>query len=87
METIHKYQLDLYIASQTLQLPKGYNPMQVQVQNGVACLWCAVNNAETEFEEVTIHAVTTGGVIPDDLNGYLGTTQHHNGTFVLHWFF
>ena len=87
METIHKYQLDLLVDKQTLQLPKGYNPMQVQVQNGTVCLWCVVDNAETEFEEVTIHTITTGGIIPNGLNGYLGTTQHSNGRLVLHWFF
>ena len=81
-----KYELNV-VGQFTLTVPKVFQPLTIQLQRGVPCLWALVNLGHGT-QEVNFRMVGTGQDIGDkDLinHTYLGTVQEQLG-FVWHYF-
>ena len=81
MKTIYKYQLLKAICE--IQMPIGSRILDVQVQNGVICLWATVDTAlmpETRIFQI----IGTGDSEVDNCHNYIGTVQQDS--FVWHIF-
>lgn len=76
---IHK----LALINAAVNMPVGFKPLSVQVQNEVPTLWYEFASEETE--PVQFHQVLTGRSPPRGAE-YLGTTLQYQGTFVAHWY-
>lgn len=48
MRTIYKYQLEV-TDEQTVEIPAGAVLLDVQVQNGIPCMWCVVEPTANKF--------------------------------------
>lgn len=83
MQTICKYPLDL-TDQQTIELPIIREILDVQFQNGVACIWVKLESDDEVKELVTINTYGTGHLIPRIEQKYIGTYQ--DGNFVFHVF-
>lgn len=67
-----------------LRMPDGAEPLSVQMQDGVPCLWALVED-DYEATERTFSFAGTGHAIPATLvTDYIGTIQQ--GPFVWHLF-
>lgn len=83
--TIWKFPLDMR-DEQTIELPVGAVPLDVQVQHGTPCLWALVNDAAPkERKTVVIHG--TGHRVSEQVGAHLGTFQFANGDLVFHAFY
>lgn len=71
MKTIHKYPISIR-TEQQIELPYGYKPICVQIQNGKIWLWAKVNS-ENHKEYATIFVIGTGQYLPG--GKYIGTVQ------------
>lgn len=85
---IFKYALEL-TEKQMVELPAGAKILDVQMQNGVPCLWAWVDPEEKLKRATEIYVFGTGNPIPmleDQKYAYrhLGTVQ--DGRFVWHIF-
>lgn len=81
MITIWKASLALN-GEQTINLPDGAKPLDVQVQSGNVNLWAEVDASEPT-KDFTVWIVGTGHPMPDMLNRHhVGTVQQ--GSFVWH---
>jgi hypothetical protein len=75
----------------TLQLPKGYKILTVQMQNEAPCLWVLVSLEEKEMETATFRVAGTGH--PIDMENYplgieyINSFQMENGKLMFHLFF
>lgn len=89
MHTVYKYPLDGYADRQTIELPKGAQPLSVQFQNGQLCLWALVDT-NLGLGRYTVQMYGTGHEIDaDDLpvgHEFLGTVQVSGGVLVFHLF-
>lgn len=87
MKKIYKYEL---IAEDynTILLPKGAQPLSVQVQgeHGHVRMWCLVDPNETEDEKRIFRIAGTGHPIVDENLVYIDTFQLYDGGFVGHVF-
>ena len=87
MLVIYKYPLILD-DWQTLELPKGYQILDIQTQLEDIFLWALIDNEEQEMEKVTIMIIGTGRpgmqTIDKEKYKYLKTTQQP--PFVWHVF-
>lgn len=85
MMTIYKYPIALS-AGQVLRIPKGAEPLSVQMQDGNICMWARVDTSQP-LRDFEIAIYGTGHELPDK-NGerlmHLGTVQR--GAFVWHIF-
>ena len=84
MNTIYKYELDV-TQSQKLELPSNCNILDLQVQNGVPCLWVQLNDAcETKVFDIQMYG--TGWQLEESIHSYdyLGTVQIDG--FVWHYY-
>ncbi len=84
--TIHKFPL-IVTDSQELLLPRGFQPLCVQVQHGIPCLWALVD-AGAEKAYFTFRTYGTGHPITEPENSlrYVGTYQLDDGRLVFHVF-
>ena len=85
MKVIYKYPLEV-TDDQFINIPKDYQILTVQVQNGRPCLWAEVD-PKLPMDCVHIVIVGTGHSIHDDDEmKYIGTFQLESGSFVGHCF-
>lgn len=70
--------------AQTLMMPKGAKLLDVQVQDGICCLW-ALCDEKAEREERHIAIYGTGNPMPDNPGEYIATFQYM-GSLVFHAF-
>lgn len=85
MRTIWKFPLEI-ADEQFVNVPRGATALDVQVQNGVPCIWAIIDEAEP----VTARRVLIRGT-GHDCSGledvaHLGTFQLHDGAIVFHVF-
>jgi hypothetical protein len=84
MKTVWKYTLD---AETVVQIPVGYQTLDVHEQNGKVCMWALVDDKNPIINRKFI-LVGTGFAAPDishDAN-YVGTAYLCGGSLVLHVF-
>ena len=70
--------------AQTLMMPKGAKLLDVQVQDGICCLW-ALCDEEAKREERHFAIYGTGNPMPDNPGEYIATFQYR-GSLVFHAF-
>lgn len=79
MRTVHKFQLKVTSAPQTIDLPHSARALSVQMQNDVPTVWIETDfERATEILRVEISVVGTGHPIPPVAEYYLGTVQMGN---------
>lgn len=84
MKTIYKYALKVK-GLQEIELPEGYEILDVQMQNGIPCIWALVDTENVPVK-MEVHIFATGDrVLLPDLN-YIGTVQMLGGQAVFHVF-
>ena len=72
-KTIFKYQLSIK-DTQNINLPANSEPLSVQIQNGVICVWFVVDTSmPTEIAEINIFG--TGHSLPDVMGKHIGAVQ------------
>lgn len=75
---IYKYPLEIK-TWQSLNLPKGYEILTIQIQRGIPQLWAMVDPSK-EVEIVTIEFIGTGQPITDECDRkYINTIQSYDG--------
>jgi len=73
MITIHKYELELN-TFQDISTHCGFCILDVQVQNGVPCLWVQVDTDQPKCKQgIIIHG--TGHPLNEHIGEYIGTVQ------------
>ena len=77
---IYKYQIP---PSGRLEIPAGSEPLCVQVQHGIPCVWARVPEGGTGTKLLRLYP--TGGPIAP-LGKYVGTFQLDAGNLVFHVF-
>ncbi len=82
MQTIYKYPLIL-TGKQAITMPYEAQILDVQMQNGVLCMWAMVDTV-AKMNEVTIRIYGTGRPIENPRLRYLATVQ--DGECVWHVF-
>lgn len=84
MTTIWKFPLAI-TDEQPINVPSGFVPLSVQMQNRELCLWAKVKPGKTEKIK-TVYVVGTGNPMPSEASDavFVGTVQ--NGPFVWHVF-
>jgi len=84
-DTIWKFELKT-IDEQYIEVPEGAEMLNVQVQNGVPCLWVRIDPAAERFKRcIVTHG--TGHRMPSTIDEqYIGTYQLQGGAIVLHVF-
>lgn len=82
--TVHKYPLNL-VDQQQITTHNGVEFLSVQEQNGVLCLWAAVNPGNPE-KTVKVHIVGTGNPMPFGVVRFVGTVQETARPLVWHVF-
>jgi len=70
----------------THSIPQGVRFLTVQAQDGVPCVWGAVDE-NTAAKPVYFYSYATGEEIPEYPGTYLGTFQLMDGALVYHVFF
>jgi hypothetical protein len=85
MLTIAKYSLNT-TPTQKLLTPSVFQPLTVQIQNGVPTLWAIVDTAAPYKEDQIIYCVPTNSTSesPQSGSNYLGTVQMASGE--MHYF-
>lgn len=84
MKTIWKYPLDICDLQQ-LSIPEGFEPLHIDVQADVPCLWCRVDSEQPK-QPVILFTVGTGNPIPEAAGGHIGSYQVYSGKLVFHVF-
>lgn len=86
MRTVYKYPLKIEDV-QEIKLPKYFQFLDIQVQNGIPCLYAMVDTKE-EFITMQILLFGTGHEIPCYIvnYSYIGTFQLFEGKAVFHAF-
>ena len=79
MRTVHKYPFNVEDRF-TLNLPVGFQPVLVDVQAGMDCLWCEIDT-DCEIEPFQFAVTGTGHPVPVEAD-HACTWQH--GSFVWH---
>lgn len=82
---VFKYPLKLE-DEQVIATPEHWDPLSVQEQQGVICIWAIVDESAPINDGRKIYIRGTGHPLdPDVLDAnFLGTCQTHNGQFVWH---
>ena len=70
---------------QIIELPRNYEILTVQVQNGIACLWAMVSPEVTK-EKIIIEIIGTGNLVAVAERQYIGTFQLFEEQLVWHVF-
>lgn len=85
---VHKYGLE-GLNRFTIKMPKGAEILKCDSQNNVPVMWALVDREE-ELEEREFISTGTGHEMTFEKNDgvlkFIGTTTHHSGTFILHFF-
>lgn len=85
MKTIYKYQLEV-TDEQVIKMPAYAEILTVQIQDGIPCIWVAVNTVFAD-RDYKIRTIGTGNPIEKEFKGrYIGTYQLQNGSLVFHVF-
>jgi hypothetical protein len=66
-------------------MPKGYQILSVEMQNGIICLWALVD-PEQPLEVRDIRIAGTGDAIKETEIVFIGTVLLHGGSRVYHIF-
>lgn len=84
-QRVFKYPLPLLYDWVRIPMPRGAEPLCVQMQDGRPCMWARVDIDEPV---VTHHfrVAGTGHDLDDEVGRYIGTIQMHGGDLVLHVF-
>lgn len=89
---IYKYELPTVAnglrAAMLVSMPIGAKFLSLQMQNGIAVMWFQCNPQPGAYEDRMFFSLLTGqdaGIMQSDIQ-YLGTVQHDNGDFVVHWY-
>jgi hypothetical protein len=99
MHTIWKYQIEQYLdltimgeitrGNVVIPMPKGAEPLDVQVQYGDMYLWCIVDT-DQPYVDTELFVVGTGHALPATIKyapfRYIGTIQLEDGMWVFHVF-
>jgi hypothetical protein len=80
---IWKFPLE-WTGRQAISVPKGANPLSLQVQAGQPVLWARVDS-EAREHPVEISMYGTGWETPAEVGRFLGTLQDNDG-LVFHFF-
>ena len=86
MNTTRVYKYPLYMGDWvTVTMPEGAEPLCVQMQHGVPCLWArvVVGNPPTSHH---FRIAGTGHDLGSNIGKYIGTFQMHSGDLVFHVF-
>ena len=81
---IYKYEL-MRKNEFTVNLPRGFKFLDVQVQRGKPYMWCLVDENESAYP-TTFYIHSTGRSVDTAHKEFLGTFQMHDGDFVFHLF-
>ncbi len=86
MEAIWKFPLAM-INEQEIEIPQGYVPLCIMLQNEMPVLWCRVNVTHSE-QRVKIRTYATGHPITHVAEKYVGSYQilRSGGNLVFHVF-
>ena len=82
MRTVWKFNIPV---EGSIAMPKGAQPLAVQIQDGAPCLWTMVDLTQPSAL-YPIHVIGTGHPIPDAVGRYVGTFQLAGGSLVFHLF-
>lgn len=85
---IFKYPLDGYEVE--LKLPKDFQVLSCQLQNGTPNLWVLLDNKKHLEKTVRVFACPTGMPLNPELvlnSTFAGTTVHEKEGLVWHWFY
>lgn len=87
MKTIWKFPLEVTDVQQ-IEMPKGAEPISVQVQGGVLCIWAVVDTSRPS-EKRTIRTIGTGQPMDEKVAQmkFLGAYQLQDGALVFHVFY
>jgi hypothetical protein len=69
-----------------LAMPPGALFLDIQVQNGVPCLWALVDETKQDYEDRSIAIYGTGHPLPEELGKYIASFQMMFGGLVFHAF-
>jgi len=83
METIYKYELDVFLDEQTINMPDGAEILTIQTQNGRGQMWVKVD-PHNPLVSRRFKTFGTGQELSGDT--YVGTYQIQEGRFVFHVF-
>lgn len=84
MEVIYKYPLE-FKGFQEIELPQGYEILDIHVQNGIPCIWALVDTGN-KLVKTDIHMYATGDTIKESDLEYVGTIHLLAGQAVFHVF-
>lgn len=71
---------------QTLEIHKNFIPLKIELQNGIPCMWCKINEEEPKII-VQFETIGTGHYFNGNNLCYIDSYQINNGTFVYHVFY
>jgi len=71
MRTVFKYQLEI-VDHQIIKVPSVWRALSVAEQDGKLCIWFQVDSEHAK-EDVLVHIVGTGNLVPTDAGLYIGT--------------
>lgn len=83
-KSVWKFPLNIEDAV-TIRMPKCSMVLDVQLQNGIPCLW-ALCATDSPLEDRTFFLYGTGHPIEEEDISYVGTFQIHDGALVFHLF-
>jgi len=94
MITVYKYYLDPLVSPTAIVMPRGAKILSSQVQRGIVCMWALVDT-EAPMESRRFQLLETGQPALASLagsefsifgDGFIGTVQLMEGSYVLHLF-
>ena len=85
MKIMEIWKFGINAATISIDMPKGAQPLCVQVQRDVPCIW-AIVNPSAEMEKVKVEIYGTGHTMPENPGKYIGTFQVSGGVYVFHVF-
>ena len=68
-----------------VNLPRGANPVSVDVQNGHLMMWSIVDSAQPKVP-LSIYVAGTGADLPEHIDRFIGTFLIEGGSLVFHVF-
>ena len=84
MNSIWKYELKV-ADEQLVEMPAGSLLLDVQVQNGVPCVWARVDPQQPKVKRKLV-TYGTGHPVPDTTGDHVGSYQLQGGALIFHVF-
>lgn len=82
---VYKYPIEALGDWVTLRMPAGAEPLCVQVQNGVPCIWARVKVGDPPTSH-HFRIAGTGHDLGSNVGRHLGSFQLHGGGLIFHVF-